>query len=492
MADGPRPNILMICTDQQRYDALGCYGNDHISTPNVDELANDGVLFEQCYVQSPVCAPSRASLLTGRYVSSHGLWANGVELPANRPLFTRNLADAGYDCGLIGKLHLAPCFGGRTEARQDDGYRFFEWAHDPSHRSPENAYHRWLRERFPDLYAAALDNPRRPGPEPIGTGPLGFDTMPTEAHYSHWVAERTIDFLERERDPAKPFFLSVNFYDPHHPFLAPQEYLDRYDASTLPRPAGSPADLTNRPEILSQVSRASYAGHSRGFADFTGEEIQEVVRAYYAMVSLIDDEVARILATLSVHNLADETLVIFTSDHGEMLGDHGVLLKGPMLYEGAVRVPLILRWPGQLPDGERRTDLVEWIDLCATILDAAGAPPLPGDQGMSLLSLARGEADAQTRGWAFCEYRDSGHPYDPPVHATMLRHDHFKLIVHHGPPSADRTRTGELYDLADDPREERNLWDDPSHADIKVDLERYLNDVLVATADRSQPRAAFW
>ncbi len=190
--------------------------------------------------------------------------------------------------------------------------------------------------------------------------------------------------------------------------------------------------------------------------------MREVVRGYYAMVSLIDDEVARILAALAALDLADETLVVFTSDHGEMLGDHGVLLKGPMLYDGAVRVPLILRWPGHLPAGERRSDLVEWIDLCSTVLDAAGAPALPGDQGTSLLPLARGDADAATRGWAFCEYRDSGHPYDPPVHATMLRQDRYKLIVHHGPPATDRVRTGELYDLADDPREERNLWDEPA------------------------------
>jgi arylsulfatase len=487
-----RPNVLLICTDQQRYDALGCYGNEQIDTPHIDGLAQDGVLFENCYVQSPVCAPSRASLLTGQYASSHGLWANGVSLRPDKPLFTRTLADDGYDCGLIGKMHLAPCFGGRTEERHDDGFRFYEWAHDPSHRSPENAYHRWLRERFPDLHAAALENPRRPGPEPIGTGPLSFDIMPTEAHYSHWVGERAIAFLEQERNPEKPFFVNVNFYDPHHPFVAPQEYLDRYDPATLPSPAGDSGDLSNRPAILSDVSQASYAGHARGFADFTGEEIRQVVRAYYAMVSVIDDEVGRILAALDRLGLAGETLVIFTSDHGEMLGDHGLLLKGPMLYEGATRVPLVLRWPGTLPAGERRADLVEWIDLCGTCLEAAAAPPLPGDQGESLLPLARGEAAAPTRGWALCEYRDSGHPYNPPSHATMLRRGDHKLIVHHAPPATDRPRAGELYDLAADPREERNLWDAPAFAPVRIDLERMLIDVLVAIQDRSAPREAFW
>jgi arylsulfatase len=193
------PNILFICTDQQRYDAAGCYGNQHIQTPTIDRLAEEGVLFEHCYVQSPVCAPSRASLLTGRYVHAHGLYANGVALPEHEQLFSRRLADAGYDCGLIGKLHLAACFGGRTEPRFDDGFRYFKWAHDPYHRSPGNLYHRWLEEHYPDLYAEATE--KRLGGS--------FDTLPAEAHYSHWVAEQAIDFLQTARDPNKPFCLAV-------------------------------------------------------------------------------------------------------------------------------------------------------------------------------------------------------------------------------------------------------------------------------------------
>ncbi|MDP9372441.1 MAG: sulfatase-like hydrolase/transferase [Chloroflexota bacterium] len=488
MATETRPNILFICTDQQRYDALGCYGNEHISTPAIDGLAEEGVLFEQCYVQNPVCAPSRASLLTGRYPHAHGLWANGVALPEGETLFTRALADAEYDCGLIGKLHLAACYQGRTEPRHDDGFHVFEWAHDPTHGSPENACHRWLEEHHPDLYAAAMVN----GPGRRGHDPVGFDTLPTEAHYSRWVGERTIDFLRQGRRADRPFFLMANFYDPHHPFVAPPEYRDRYDPAALPRPIGGPDDLADRPPILAAASRKSYAGIARGFAEYSPEGIQEIIAAYYAMVTLIDDEVRRILAALDDLGLAENTLVVFTSDHGEMLGDHGLLLKGPLMYEGAVRVPLILRWPGQLPAGTRRAELVQWIDLCATVLEAAGTPPLAGDQGQSLLPLARGDADAPGRGWALCEYRDSGHPYDPPVHVTMLRRGRHKLIVHHGLPATDRARGGELYDLAADPRELHNLWDDPAAAPIRVELQRMLLDVLVATEDRSQPREAYW
>ncbi len=483
-----RPNILFICTDQQRYDALGCYGNEHIQTPAIDGLAAEGVLFERCYVQNPVCAPSRASLLTGRYPHAHGLWANGVALPPHERLFPRALADDGYDCGLIGKMHLAACFRGRTEPRQDDGFRSFEWAHDPTHGSPGNAYHRWLEEHHPALYAAATAR----GFGRQGHDPVGFDRLPTEAHYSRWVGERAIDFLRRGRDPDRPFFLMANFYDPHHPFVAPREWVDRYDPTVLPRPIGGPDDLADRPPILAEASRKGYAGLARGFSEYDPRELREVVAAYYAMVALIDDETGRILAALDDLGLAEDTLVIFTSDHGEMLGDHGLLLKGPLMYEGAVRVPLILRWPGRLPAGVRRGELVQWIDLCSTVLEAAGAPPLPGDQGRSLLPLARGDADAAPRGWALCEYRNSGHPYDPPVHVTMLRRGRHKLIIHHGAPATGRARGGELYDLEADPEERRNLWADPAAAAVRVELQEFLLDALVAAEDRGQPREAYW
>jgi len=486
---GKRPNILLLCTDQQRYDALGCYGNEAISTPHLDALAAESVLFERCYVQSPVCAPSRASLLTARYPHAHGLWANGVTLPPGQERFPTALAAAAYDCGMIGKMHLAACHGGRTERRDpDDGFRVYEWAHDPTHGSPENAYHRWLEAEHPALYAAATAN----GFGRAGHDAVGFDTLPTEAHYSRWVGERTIDFLQQGRDPDRPFFLWANFYDPHHPFVAPQEWVDRYDPAAVPAPLGGPAELADRPAILTAASQKSYAGIARGFAEYSAAEIQGIVAAYYAMVSLVDDEVGRILATLAQLGLADDTLVIFTSDHGEMLGDHALLLKGPMMYEGATRVPLMLRWPGRLPAGARRADLVQWLDLDPTILDAAGLPPLARGQGASLLPLARDDDDAPRRGWAICEYRDSGHPYDPPVHVTMLRRGDHKLIVHHGPPATARRRTGELYDLAADPQEQRNLWDDPASAALRNDLMAELLDVLVATEDRSQPREAYW
>ncbi|MHA6620659.1 sulfatase-like hydrolase/transferase [Pseudonocardia sp. DLS-67] len=472
------PNVLLICTDQQRFDALGASGNPHIATPNLDRLAAEGVLFENCYVQNPVCAPSRASLMTGRYVSTHGLHANGVDIAPDAEMFTKLLADDGYDCGLVGKFHLGACFAGRSEPRLDDGFRVFRWAHDPYPGSSENAYHRWLRAAHPDLFARAR------------AGEVGWDTLPTEAHYSHWIADETIDFLTSGRPDGTPFFFVANFFDPHHGFGAPPEYRERYDAATLPPPVTADGELAAKPPVFTEASKDSYAGHARGFADYTAAELAEVRAQYYAMVTLVDAEVGRILDALDAEGLAEDTVVVFTSDHGEMLGDHQLMLKGPFHYDCAVRVPLIVRWPGRFAPA-RRAELVQWVDLAPTFLDLAGVGPSPRHQGASLRGLLTGE-DTAWRDWALCQYRNSGHAYDPPVHATMLRHDRWKLVVHHGGPASGRERTGELYDMAADPDELVNRWADPAHREVRVELQELLIDVLVGIEDRSRPRLSHW
>ncbi len=475
------PNILLMCTDQQRWDALHAAGNDEIATPNLDRLAAQGALFENCYVQNPVCAPSRASLMTGQYVPTHGLHANGVDIAPGSRLFSRDLADAGYDCGLVGKFHLGACHGGRLEPRLDDGFRVFRWAHDPYPGSSENAYHRWLSASHPEVYARAMD----------GSGETTWDTVPTEAHYSRWIGNETIDFLTSSRLEDRPFFFIANFFDPHHGFGAPREYVERYRATELRRPTTVAGELDGKPPIQAEASKKSYAGHARGFLEYTPEEIQDVRATYYAMVTLVDDEVGRILDALEETGEAERTIVVFTSDHGEMLGDHQLMLKGPFMYECAVRVPLIIRWPGVSRPGTRVSELVQWVDLAPTFLQAAGCAAGPHLQGRSLAGLLDG-SETQWRDWALSQYRNSGHPYDPAVHVTMLRHDRWKLVVHHGSPTTPRQRTGELYDLDADPSELTNQWDDPDHASVRMSLQELLIDVLVSTEDRSRERLSDW
>lgn len=488
-----RPNILVICTDQQRGDSLGCTGAHWAVTPNLDRLAGEGALFRNCYVQNPVCSPSRASLFTGKYPSNHGLYANGVPLPAHQTMFTRTLASAGYDCGMVGKQHLAPCDTWRTEPRRDDGYRVFEWAHGPNHRALENDYHRWLRATHPDIYAdvfpdhGANENTEYSNRARTGTP---IDHVPKEAHYSHWVAERTIDFIEADRGDA-PFFMMANFFDPHHSFGAPQEFRDMIDADAIPAPLTKPGELDEKPSAHRDYSVKSYGGTAPGFQDYSAGEIKEIRAQYWAMIALIDYEVGRILRALDVAGLAENTLVVFTSDHGEMLGNHQQLLKGPQLYDDLTRVPLILRWPARIDRGHDVQDLVQWIDLTATLLDAAACAPGAGVQGATLLPRLDGK-EIPARPWAMTEFRNSGFPTDPAPMSTMLRHGDWKLILWHGHPASEQSRDGELYDLSSDPGELCNLFHSKGHSDRVRKMKHLMMDAMYDAEDRTLPRTRNW
>lgn len=484
-----RPNVLIICTDQHRYDVISTHAGSTALTPNLQRLADQGAVFDRCYSPSPVCAPTRASMLTGMYPSTHGLWANGVTLPDNASLVSRELASAGYRTGLIGKLHLSAAFQGRTEDRVDDGFAVYEWAHDPFHGSPENAYHRWLAKEHPQLWEGATGDVVTPEMENFTHADTAFDAMPTEAHYSTWVTEAAIEFLdEQPRD--EPFFLIANYFDPHHPFVAPQEYLDRYPPGSVPPPVGGPNELTTKPPFQTESSEISYAGHGPAFVDFDDAGIDHIRRTYYAMVSLVDDCVGRLLDDLEARGLTDDTLVIFTSDHGEMLGDHAMLLKGPMMYDVAVRVPMIVRWPLNVPAGTHVDGLVGVHDVARTVRKATGLIPSPRDQGLDLVGVARGVQPA--RSWALAQYRDAGYPNEPEVHSTMLRSGNHKIVVWHGEPATARKRAGELYDLATDPDELTNLWDDAAHLATKAALLAELADVTASIEDRSAPRPLPW
>jgi len=488
----PRPNILFICTDQQRGDSLGCTGASWAVTPNLDRLAADGALFEACYVQNPVCSPSRASLFTGKYPSNHGLYANGVPLPKDQQMFTRTLADAGYDCGMIGKQHLAPCDTWRTEPRRDDGYRVFEWAHGPNHRALENDYHRWLRKTHPGIYqdifpdTGANENTEYSNRARTGTP---IDHVPFEAHYSHWVGERALDFIGHDR--TGPFFLMANFFDPHHSFGAPQKFRDMIDADAIPAPVTKPGELDEKPAAHRAYSEKSYGGTAPGFQDYSGDEIKEIRAQYWAMIALIDHQVGRILQALEDAGQRDNTLVVFTSDHGEMLGNHRQLLKGPQLYEDLARVPLIMRWPARIPAGGTVANPVQWIDLTASLYEASACATGTGVQGQSLLPLAVQDA-VEFRPWALCEYRDSGFETDPKLMTTMLRHGEWKLIVWHGGPASAAARDGELYYLADDPHELHNLYHSPPHRSQRRLMKRHLLDAMASAEDRTHPQARSW
>ena len=318
-----------------------------------------------------------------------------------------------------------------------------------------------------------------------------IDSVPKEAHYSHWVADCALEFISHPREADQSFCLMANFFDPHHPFGAPQEFRDLIDSDAIPDPATRDEELSNKPPEQTFYSNTSYAGVAPGYKDYTREQIREIRAQYWAMIALIDYEVGRILKALQDAGEAEDTLVVFTSDHGEMLGCHQQLLKGPQLYDDLTHVPLIARWPGQIAAGHSIVELVQWVDLPATFLDVAGCANSKGIQGESLLPLMTAKK-CQWRDWALSEYRDSGFTTEPKIMTTMLRHDHWKLIIWHGHPATGGQRNGELYDLSSDPQELYNLFHQSEYAAIRRRLKMKLLDVMAETEDHTEPQVRRW
>jgi arylsulfatase len=461
----PQPNILWICTDQQRYDTIAALGNTLVNTPNIDRLVANGVAFSNAYCQSTVCAPSRASYLTGRYPRTTGCRQNGQTLPTSEKLISRLLADAGYSCGLAGKQHLAACADGQVEIRGDDGYESFQWSHHPQPDWPENAYAQWLAAK------GVSWNTHYSGQ---GTAYVQ-EGMPAEYHQTTWCAEMACDFIRGHQEG--PWLFSYNCFDPHHPFDPPADYLKKYDPANMPLPKYREGELDNKP--IYQQKDHEWAHDEPGYFHVAGmndDDRRQVTAAYYAMVELIDDSVGKMLDALEETGQLERTIVLFMSDHGEMLGDHGLYLKGPHFYQSAVRVPLILSYPAQYQSGLVADGLVELVDIVPTLLQSCHVPIGPGIQGKSLLPILTGQAAGDFhREYVYCEYMNSW-THDR-AYGTMMRTKDEKIVVYHG------INTGELYDLNDDPDEFENLWDHTDHAPRRHRLLKQAFDASVFTMD---------
>lgn len=477
-----KPNILWICADQQRYDTIAALGYPHVSTPNLDQLASEGVAFERAYCQAPICTPSRASFLTGMYPSSIHVNRNGnPTFPDFPPLISKRLADAGYACGLIGKLHLTSAYR-RIETRTDDGYRYWQYSHAPRDDwQSGHDYADWLRSKGADLGELTKE----------------LAGVPAELHQTTWCAEKTIEFIEANRD--RPWFASVNIYDPHPPFNPPQAYRDQFDPRAVKPPlfresdlaqqaklaavdfqsaARHPDNLDIKSPILPQSPTSSYVENETG----GDRDARTLIAAYYAMIKLIDDQVGRMLGALDASGQRDNTIVIFTSDHGESLGDHGLIQKGCRFYEGLVRVPLIWSWRGRFAAGLRSGALVELTDIAPTLLDVCGLETPVYMTGKSLLPLLSGErVPEQHREFVRCEFIDALDMPDATV-ATMHFDGRYKLIVYHN------HQLGELYDLETDPGEFEDLWDSAAHQGLKLELLGRSFDAAMLTLYRGPER----
>jgi arylsulfatase A-like enzyme len=516
-----QPNFILFMTDQQRWDHLGCNGNQVLKTPHIDGLAARGVNFDRFTVASAVCMPNRSTLVTGRMPSLHGVRYNGVPLSRQSVTFVDLLRAGGYSTGLVGKSHLqnftnmeaavsaaveagTPPPPALAEARRDTiGGTEYEEEHTPQDgrqgyldlkapfygfdhvelctRHGDRAmghYDLWLRERHEN--AADLRGPKNAIAEPDYSAPQAWHTSIPEEHYtSAYVAERSAAFLEAQ-DPAKPFFLQCSFPDPHHPYTPPGKYFRMYDPDTIDLPASYHNPAPQPTTAYIQARTAAGEINRNAILPFAASEreTREIIALTYGMIAMVDDCVGRVLAKLQDLGLTEDTVILFTSDHGDFMGEHGIMLKGPLHYQGLVKVPFIWTDPKDRLEGIRQGALTGTIDIARTVLARAGLAPFNGMQGHDLGPLMHGEIDALRDGMMV--EQDAQRPnfhFDRPIRARTYVTKRWRLSRYMG------SDFGELYDLENDRAEMRNLWDDPDHGAIKSEL---LADMVMAMIENQE------
>lgn len=371
-----RPNVLIIYTDQQRWDSLGCYGNHLAKTPNLDKLASRGALLKNFFVQNPVCSPSRMSFLTGRYCSSLGVGTNGVPFPKDTTPINQLLKPYGFHTGQIGKLHFDP-HAKRYHQDPTDNYGFDTFILSDEPGCYDDAYIKWVEAIDPYM----VDKVRVATPfEALRFGKKSYTDRPRNTHepypfdgeesftHSSFVASEMCNYIEQHKD--SPFFAIAGFYAPHCPINPPKRFIEMFDSSKMPLPV-----------------RGENESFDPRLKDVTDQQWQEIIASYYALVSHVDDCVGKIINKLESSDLMEKTLVIFTSDHGEYLGDHGRIQKGMPGHDCITRVPCIISLPGKNREGLITEELIEAVDIVPTILDYCGIQAPRVVQGKSIKDL---------------------------------------------------------------------------------------------------------
>ena len=477
-------NVLIIHTDQQRYDSLGCTGNPYADTPNIDRLAREGTLFTRHIAANPVCTPSRCSLVTGLYPPGHGSWANGIalarrghehvdghqewvhapeEIILEIPTVADRFAEAGYRTACFGKLHLTPnqahAHYGFREGRaawrsgENDGWRGpycgFEYAEmtDGHGEMPcfMGHYSLWLKENRRDVHdrVAAREKAKRPA----GAAPVYQSVVPSELHHSSWLADRFAAYLEQRDGGAAdgPFFAFTGFPDPHHPLCPPHDLAELYE------------DREVLPPVHSGGTKQPHMSNLRDVGHFTEEDRRNVRRYTNAMVKGIDLAVGKILGALERKGMLEETVVVFTSDHGDFLCDHALLTKQNICVEPLVHVPLIVRAPGQgLPSTWDKP--VSNVDVMPTVMSLAGLDVPSEIHGCDLSAEMERGLEHQVFAYAFHEAME--------YHNMAVYDGDHKLLYY---PHIERI---ELYDLKADPDEMVDLAPDADQRARVEKLER--------------------
>lgn len=462
MAD--KPNIILIFPDQHRGDTMGCVGHPAVRTPNIDRLAEEGVTFTRCSTNSPLCMPARASLISGQYVNEHGVWTNSVVADRHGPSHVRNIRDAGYHTAVIGKTHLYMHGGSKRTGEHIQTLK--DWGYEDTHEitgpmastymdSPYTDY--LAKKRLLDVHREYMRTitrgfrAQRPGDGGGGMHPWEEppSLLPTEAHMDAYTGRVSAEWV-RDYKGDKPFYLQVCFPGPHNPFDSPAEYRAMYN------PEEMPLAIMDKPgEPMAPYVERLYG--LSGLESMTESQNRLMRTYYYGKITLIDDSIALILKALEERGMLDNTWIIYTSDHGEMLGDHRLSHK-VTFYDGALNVPCIVRPPAQVKGWQSRA-LTDHLDIVATMIDIAGAKVLAGSDGRSLVAQVKAGPEApgaqQGKDAVFSEV----------IGFSMARTDRYKMTVFTG-----TRQPVELYDMENDPKEMRNLVNDPSMEKVRREI----------------------
>jgi len=459
-----KPNILLIYTDQQRFDTIGAMGNSIIQTPNLDRLVREGVAFSHATTPSPVCMANRWSLHSGQWTTTHQCYSNhhkGIRPETDIPTMLR---EAGYMTGLSGKNHSF------LTANDMD-----MWDENPS--LPDHPeWEQWLQweEYRNQVYPRLAEEP-----------------VPTAITSEHAKTETALRFIDDHKDSGQPFFLWLSYLYPHTPFEVPEPYFSM--VKDLPPPQIEADGLTNKP-----FRQQFHQRNNEAIMPFSDEQIALMRQIYYGMVTMIDGEIGKILSYLDDNNLNENTLLVFTSDHGDYQGDHGLIAKSPSLYDVLVRVPMIFRWTGHIDNGRIDNRFASHIDLMPTFADVAEIPCPDQAQGVNLMPFLRDSGNRDViRPFAVCEYGVPDKPYsEDRLIAEGIQDKVYtnpwndKLSWEGNPVSlAGRIRMirshdwkyidnpdgiGELYDLNADPHELVNLWNQSITLYIQTKLQKQL------------------
>lgn len=512
------PNFLFIITDQHRADHLGCYGNTVVQTPHIDSIAAKGTRWSRFYVANPICMPNRASIMTGRVSSVHGARHNGIPLSKNHTTFIELLRDAGYKTGIIGKSHLQSFTGLPAEKRfvpkdgllvpsshlrdaikdnrhtteydleiaskwnkplskviDDDYYGFEHVEVVAGHGDGASGdYLLWARSQCPEF--DNLTGPENTLPDNRINAPQAWRTaVPEELYSTSWIADRTESWLSEQANNGEPFFLQMSFPDPHHPFTPPGRYWNMYDPGKIELPESfGQGDLPPIQTLKEALRKGEDPRDNQSPFAVTADEVRSIIALTYGMITMIDDAIGRVLKQLNSLGIAENTIVIFTTDHGDYMGDHGLMLKLLMHYQGIIRVPFIWHDPTQPGFGQVDKGLGSSIDISATTLARAGIQPFNGMQGRDLLSTEPPEAvlveeDSQRRMIGF----------DQLQRVRTVVTNRYRMSLREGED------WNELYDLVSDPHEIHNLYDRPSAQPVRHELTEIMLRRIIDLQDRS-------